>query len=99
MRLSPVDPSTYMMQSATAHAHFFAGRHREASSWARMALREQPDYHSAFTLLNPRWKVLPSNRTLMVDVIATAASGREKMAQALQRFAGLQPGILPKAVE
>jgi hypothetical protein len=36
----------------------------------------------------------------MVDVIATAVSGREKMAQALQRFAGLEePGALPKAAE
>ena len=33
-------------------------------------------------------------------VIATAVSGREKMAQALQRFAGLkEPGALPKAAE
>ena len=36
----------------------------------------------------------------MVDVIATAVSGRERMAQALQRFAGLEePGALPKAAE
>jgi acetyl esterase/lipase len=36
----------------------------------------------------------------MVDVIATAVSGREKMAQALQRFAGLEePVVLPKAAE
>ena len=36
----------------------------------------------------------------MVDVIATSASGREKMAQALQRFAGLKkPEVLPKAAE
>jgi acetyl esterase/lipase len=36
----------------------------------------------------------------MVDVIAIAASGHEKMAQALQRFAGLEePGALPKAAE
>jgi cation diffusion facilitator CzcD-associated flavoprotein CzcO/acetyl esterase/lipase len=36
----------------------------------------------------------------MVDVIATAVSGREKMAQALKRFAGLQdPRVLPKAAE
>ena len=35
-----------------------------------------------------------------IDVIATAVSGREKMAQALQRFAGLEePGALPKAAE
>jgi adenylate cyclase len=26
MRLSPLDPHMYMMQNATAHAHFFAGR-------------------------------------------------------------------------
>ena len=36
----------------------------------------------------------------MVDVIATAVGGREKMAQALQRFAGLEePGVLPKTAE
>ncbi len=35
----------------------------------------------------------------MVDVIATAVSGREKMAQALQRFAGLEePGSAGKQV-
>ena len=40
-------------------------------------------FHSSFT---------------MVDVIATAVSGREMMAQALRRFAGLaEPGVLPKA--
>jgi hypothetical protein len=42
-------------------------------------------FHSSFT---------------MVDVIVTAVSGREKRAQALQRFAGLeQPGALPIAAE
>ena len=36
----------------------------------------------------------------MVDVVATAVSGREEMAQALQRFAGLEElGALPKAAE
>jgi acetyl esterase/lipase len=36
----------------------------------------------------------------MVDVIATAVGGREKMAQALQRFADLEePGALLKAAE
>jgi hypothetical protein len=39
-------------------------------------------FHSSFT---------------MIDVIATAVSGREKMAQTLQRFAGLEePGVLQK---
>jgi TolB-like protein len=43
MRLSPLDPLIAYAQTGTAHAHFFAGRYDEASSWARMALRELPD--------------------------------------------------------
>jgi TolB-like protein/Tfp pilus assembly protein PilF len=43
MRLSPLDPVIWFAQVGTAHAHFFAGRYDEASSWARMALREVPD--------------------------------------------------------
>jgi adenylate cyclase len=43
MRLSPLDPGISYAQIGTAHAHFFAGRYDEASSWARMALREWPD--------------------------------------------------------
>jgi acetyl esterase/lipase len=43
-------------------------------------LQERGHIHSSFT---------------MVDVIATAVSGREKMVQALQRFAGLKgPWVL-----
>jgi TolB-like protein/class 3 adenylate cyclase len=44
MRLSPHDPHVFNMQAATALAHFFAGRYAEASSWAEMAVREQPNY-------------------------------------------------------
>jgi len=47
MRLGPLDPLTFLMQIGTAHAHFFAGRHDEALSWANRALREQPDSHAA----------------------------------------------------
>ena len=43
MRLSPHDPQIFIMQAATAAAHFFAGRYAEALSWAEMSLREQPD--------------------------------------------------------
>ena len=46
MRLSPLDPFFAGMQAATAHAHFFAGRSDEASSWAGMALRERPYAHT-----------------------------------------------------
>ena len=43
MRLSPLDPNMHMMQNATAHAHFFASRFGESASWAKRALREQPE--------------------------------------------------------
>ena len=44
MRLSPHDPLFFNMQAATALAHFFAGRYAEASSWAEMAIRDQPNH-------------------------------------------------------
>jgi adenylate cyclase len=44
MRLSPQDPHIFSMQTAIACAHFFAGRHAEAWSWAETAVREQPNY-------------------------------------------------------
>lgn len=43
MRLSPVDPLMPLMQMATAHAHFFAGRYDDASAWAVTALRGTPN--------------------------------------------------------
>ena len=49
-RLSPLDPLTNRTRTATAHAHFFAGRYEEASSWAAMALREWPDFQTALRI-------------------------------------------------
>jgi tetratricopeptide (TPR) repeat protein len=49
-RLSPLDPLTNRTRTATAHAHFFAGRYNEASSWAAMALREWPDFQTALRI-------------------------------------------------
>ena len=43
MRLSPHDPHMFIMQTATAMAHFFAGRYAAALSWAQTTLREKPD--------------------------------------------------------
>src|SRR5262245_919995 len=42
MRLSPLGPMMGEAQSATAHAHFFAGRHEEACRWASKTARENP---------------------------------------------------------
>jgi tetratricopeptide (TPR) repeat protein len=57
MRLSPLDPLTFVAQMATAFAHFFAGRYDDASSWAEKALatspaglRERPVYHPALLI-------------------------------------------------
>jgi tetratricopeptide (TPR) repeat protein len=47
MRLSPLDPLMFMMQSLTGLAHFVAGRYAEGSRWAAKAVREQPYYIGA----------------------------------------------------
>jgi TolB-like protein len=47
MRLNPLDPLTFIMQMGIAFAYFFAGRYKDASSWAEKALREKPEYHPA----------------------------------------------------
>jgi TolB-like protein/tetratricopeptide (TPR) repeat protein len=44
MRLSPLDPLTFVMQAAIGFAHFLAGRYNEGSSWAERALRDRPDF-------------------------------------------------------
>jgi tetratricopeptide (TPR) repeat protein len=50
IRLNPLDPLIRGMRVGTAHAHFFARRYEEASSWAGMALRESPDFHAALRI-------------------------------------------------
>jgi tetratricopeptide (TPR) repeat protein len=47
MRLSPLDPLTFFMQTFTAFAHFQEGRYDEASRLAERACREQPSYVTA----------------------------------------------------
>jgi len=42
-----MDLALFLMQQGIATAHFFAGRYDEALSWAKRALREQPDSHDA----------------------------------------------------
>ena len=48
MRLSPVDPELFQMQTGTAMAHMFAGRFDMASAWAERASRELPDVLRVF---------------------------------------------------
>jgi TolB-like protein len=50
IRLSPIDPLMFMMQTATALAHWLAGRDDEAFSWVEQALLKKPNFHSALRL-------------------------------------------------
>jgi len=47
MRLSPLDPLMFLMQAATAVAHFVAGSYPEAVEWATKASWEQPNFLGA----------------------------------------------------
>ncbi|WFU81279.1 winged helix-turn-helix domain-containing protein [Bradyrhizobium sp. CIAT3101] len=77
MRLSPVDPLMPLMQVATAHAHFFAGRYAEASSWANAALRGTP-------------RLLPA---LRIGAAADAFAGELGSAQkSVARLLQINPG-------
>jgi TolB-like protein len=76
MRLSPVDPLMPLMQVAMAHAHFFAGRYGEASSWATAALRGTP-------------RLLPA---LRIGAAADAFAGQMEPAQkAVARLLHINP--------
>jgi len=44
MRLSPLDPFTFLAQGSIALAHFAAGRYEEALSWAQRSTREKPNF-------------------------------------------------------
>ena len=44
IRLNPLDPRTFLTQSAMAFAHFIAGRDDEAADWASKALRVKPNW-------------------------------------------------------
>jgi TolB-like protein len=50
MRLSPLDPLTFLMQYSTALAHFHAGRCDEAGQWAEKAKRANADFLPAIRL-------------------------------------------------
>jgi adenylate cyclase len=77
MRLSPLDPAFHALEAATASAHFFAGRHDEASSWAEKALREQPNNLDVIGLL----------------AMSDALEGRiEKARKGMSRLVQLSPG-------
>jgi tetratricopeptide (TPR) repeat protein len=84
MRLSPLDPLTFVMQAAIGFAHFLAGRYDEGSSWAERAMRYRPDF-----LL-----------TLVPVAANNALAGRLKAAQkAIEALRSLNPSLRISNVE
>ena len=51
LRVNPLDPRIFSVQTGLAYAHFFAGRNEEASTWATRAFRQQPNYLTAQFIL------------------------------------------------
>jgi TolB-like protein len=47
IRLSPLDPFSFLAYTLVGAGHFFAGRYDEASSWAEKGLRERPNWAGA----------------------------------------------------
>jgi TolB-like protein len=65
VRLSPLDPLTFVAQTAYAMAYFFAGNYEEALSWAEKVVRDKPNYQLA----------------LRIFAAANALTGRQEEAQ------------------
>jgi TolB-like protein/DNA-binding SARP family transcriptional activator len=86
VRLSPQDPQFAMMQAATACAHFFAGRDREAVDLAERAVVLQPNYWIA-------WCVLAASRASAGD----PEGARSALARVMEIDRGLRLSNLPAA--
>jgi TolB-like protein/class 3 adenylate cyclase len=76
MRLSPLDPGLWAMQSAIALAYFIAGRYDEASSWAEKAIREG-------TIFLPNFRVAAASKAL--------AGRQEEARNAVRRMLQIDP--------
>jgi TolB-like protein len=71
MRLSPLDPLTFLMQYSTALSHFHAGRYEEAGSWAEKAKRANANFSPATRLAAASFAVagnLAKARELMAQL-------------------------------
>ena len=78
VRLSPLDPSMYLMHGAMAYAHFLASRYDMASSCAEKAMRDNPTFLLAIS----------------VSAASNAVAGRLEPAQkAMARALEFNPGL------
>lgn len=48
LRLSPLDPRLFLLQSGMAYAHFFAGRYEEGLACATRAVQSQSNFPSGY---------------------------------------------------
>jgi len=51
VRLSPMDPFLFLMQTGIAVAHYLTGQYEEGSSWAKLAVLNRPNYLNAQFIL------------------------------------------------
>jgi len=51
VRLSPMDPFLFLVQTGIAVAHFLTGQYEEGSSWAKSAVLHRPNYLNAQFIL------------------------------------------------
>jgi len=78
MRLSPFEPSLFVMQAGTATGHFYAGRYDQAAAWAAKSIGENPKYP-------PVWRTAAASNALL---------GRQEQAQnAMARLRQLDPTL------
>ena len=47
IRMSPLDPRIYLAQNGIAAAHFSAGRYKDGSLWAKIAVQQNPNFVAA----------------------------------------------------
>ena len=77
-RLSLIGLRTLGLRFTMAHAHFFAGRYEEATSWAAMALQNRPDFQPC----------------LRIDAASNALAGRlEQARKSMARLRELYPNL------
>src|SRR5215467_4912414 len=83
MRLSPVDPLTFVALMAIAFAHFFAGRYNDASLWAEKALAASPPRLREKAVYHP---------ALLIAAASNALAGRlEKARNAIAQSRQISP--------
>ena len=78
MRLSPADPHTFTMRTATAAAHFMAGRPEAALTWAEQVAWERPGFVIA---------------AIVVAAAAGQAGRLDVAGRTLERLVQIEPGL------